>query len=151
VYQQGIIFDVKKLENYISYRKRLETKFSAWMENRLLLLNVGKTLYQDGGWIAFCILLCCYVVIGLQNWLQPKCCGMLTHRLPMMCSLGLPFLVFICGFFFPFIIGSTLAELHDYDTETKQLSANSPFIKHLSLNITANICFLKDQAAYEQA
>lgn len=143
---------MKRLENYISYRKRLETKFSGWMENRLLLANVGKTLFIDGGWLMFCLLIGCCSMAALQSWKQPKCCPKLLHRLPVLCSIAIPFLVFICGFFMAFVAGSVLAEVYVYDSGSKELSPqHSPVLQHFFLDTNINMCFLKDQHLYERS
>jgi len=123
--------------------------FSGWMENRMLLINVAATLFVDGGWLVYCLLIGCFVVIALLRWLQPRRLALISYRLPMFCALGMPFAVFICGFFLPFVLGSALAELHSYDSGAKQLgSQHHLFIRHNVLNTTVNMCFLKDQTEY---
>lgn len=122
------------------------------MEDRFMLLNIAQTLYVDGGWIVFCLLMGCFAVISLQNWLEPRRCAGITHRLPVLCSLGLPFLIFLSGFFLSYLVGSTLAEVHDYDSGMKQLGGRqSMLVEHKTLNRTVNMCFLTNNATYEKA
>jgi hypothetical protein len=108
-FQSGIIFDTKRLENSITYRKRMENRIGGWLENRFLLINIAKTLYIDGGWIIYCLLIGCLLMIILQNLIQPQHCRIYTHYLPMLCSLAILFFVYIIGFFFAFVVSSGLA------------------------------------------
>jgi hypothetical protein len=71
-YQSGIILGIKRLENSVTYWKRVENRVGGWLEDRFLLINVAKALYIDGCWIIYCLLIGCFLMIILQNLLQPQ-------------------------------------------------------------------------------